>query len=122
MKVYSTPVQAFSASFDLQGGPQNGQLVLSSALGTTVAELYWTDGAAELRTGKERKNFASLAILAQEVTGADIPIAGLFGWLKGEAGPSGNWKSDLSDRDHGRFTAHTVDTAPAAELKIVLDP
>ena len=122
VKVYGTPVQSFSASFDLQGGPERGQLVLSSALGTTFAEIHWSAHSAELRTSREQKAFESLETLAREVTGAEIPIAGLFGWLKGEAGPSGNWQSDLSDREHGRFTAHTVNAAASAELKIVLDP
>ena len=121
VKVFGTPVQAFSANFVLLGSATQGQLLLSSAIGTTVAELEWSAHSARLRTAKESKQFGSLEELATAVTGADIPVTALFDWLRGENGTRGNWEADLQTLASGRLTAHTVNTTPAAELKLVLD-
>ncbi|MEN9467504.1 MAG: hypothetical protein RL081_1505, partial [Pseudomonadota bacterium] len=37
LKVYSTPVQAMTANFELQGSAQAGSLVLTTVLGSTLA-------------------------------------------------------------------------------------
>ena len=121
IKVYSTPVKAFSASFELQGTPSRGTLLLSSALGTTLAQLEWSENSASLRTANEARSFDSLESLARQATGADIPVTSLFAWLQGEKNQAAHWESDLSQLTAGRITAHTTDEATPAELKIILD-
>ena len=122
VRVFRSPVQAFSAEFELQGTPAQGELLLSSALGTTVARLSWNANVAVLRTASEERYFDSLNALAQEVTGADIPVTDLFAWLQGKPGASSHWDVDLHALSQGRLLAHTHDTTPAAELKIILEP
>ena len=121
VRVHSTPEQAFSANFDLQGDPRSGELVLSTILGTTMARLEWRDGTASLHTSTEERHFDSLETLAREVTGADIPVAGLFAWLQGQQVNSGHWQADLSQLDSGRIVARSAGEGTPAELKIILD-
>jgi len=121
VKVFSTPVQAFSANFELQGNAMQGQLLLSTPLGTSVAELSWSPGLARLITDKEDKTYPSLGTLAHDVTGANIPVTDLFGWLRGEQPHTDRWEADLTGLGNGRLTAHTVNESPAAELKLILD-
>jgi len=121
VKVFSTPIQAFNANFELQGNAGQGQLLLSTPLGTTVAELSWSPGLARLTTGKEDKVYASLDTLAYDVTGANIPVTYLFDWLHGENPHTGEWDADLSALANGRLTAHTANESPAAELRLILE-
>ena len=121
VKVYSAPVQSFSANFELQGSPHDGLLVLSSPIGTTLAELQWAPESAVLRTDSETRQFDSIESLAQDVTGADIPIDSLFDWLAGQPGRAGHWVADLSDAANGRITARNGKQRPEAELKIVFE-
>lgn len=121
VKVYSAPVQSFSANFELQGSPHDGLLVLSSAIGTTLAELHWAPHSAILRTDSENRQFDSIESLAREVTGADIPVDSLFDWLAGQPGRAGHWTADLSDVANGRITAHNGQQRPQAELKIIFE-
>jgi len=141
VKVYSNPVQAFSASFELQGTPQGGQLVLSTVLGSTLAQIEWHDGLATLRTSDDQRAFDSLETLARRITGADVPVADLFSWLQGHQTNNPRWLADLSELENGRISAHTdgsrsgsggggqsgagsgIDNVSAnpADLKIILD-
>jgi outer membrane lipoprotein LolB len=120
VKVFSKPVQAFSANFDLQGQPRKGALVLSSPLGTTLASMQWDAQSATMITNGKQQDFGSLQELAQQVTGADIPVASLFAWLDGRAEEVAGWQVDLSDLPSGRIQAHHTEEVQA-ELKIILD-
>ena len=120
VKVFSKPVQAFSANFDLQGRPTQGALVLSSPLGTTLASMQWDAQSATLIANGKQQGFDSLQELARQVTGADLPVASLFAWLDGRAEESPGWQVDLSELPNGRLQAqHTEEVQ--AELKIILD-
>lgn len=122
IKVHSTPPQSFSANFELDGHGEAGTLALLSPLGTTVAHMQWAPGMAQLRNGNERRNFDSLSALAQQATGTELPIAALFDWLRGTATPAPGWEADLSQLPDGRLQAgRSADSAPAVELKIILD-
>jgi outer membrane lipoprotein LolB len=121
LKVQSTPVQAFSAHFDLQGNAQSGTLVLTTALGNTLASMWWNEDSAVLQTTGEPQKFESLPALVRHVTGTDLPVGSLFGWLKGQAVPAPGWVADISDLDNGRLSARHADAAGDSELKIILD-
>ena len=120
VKVFSKPVQAFSASFELQGRPSQGELVLISPLGTTLAHMLWTPDSASLITSGNEQHFDSLQNLARTTTGADLPVASLFAWLRGQPEDAAGWQADLSELPDGRITAIHLEEV-RAELKIILD-
>lgn len=120
LRVFSKPVQALSASFDLQGHPEAGELTLSSPLGTTLARLQWDANSATLTANGEQKNYGSLQELARKATGSDLPVASLFAWLQGREDAAPGWQVDLKDLPNGRLQAHHTE-AVQAELKIILE-
>ena len=120
VKVFSRPVQAFTATFELQGRPIQGELVLISPLGTTLAHMLWTPDSATLITGNKKEHFDSLADLARSTTGTDLPVATLFAWLQGHPEEAVGWQADLSELSDGRIMARHLEEVQA-ELKIILD-
>jgi outer membrane lipoprotein LolB len=120
LRVFSNPVQALSASFDLQGRPGAGELTLSTPLGTTLARLQWDANSATLTANGEQKEYGSLQELARKATGSDLPVASLFAWLQGRDEAVPGWQVDLKDLPNGRIQAHHTD-AVQAELKIILE-
>ena len=116
----NTPPQSFSAGFELKGSPDAGELTLFNPLGTTLARLEWLPGRALLHSGQERRESTSLQALVLELTGSDLPIAALFGWLKGEAVQAAGWEADLGALDNGRLTATRHTPAPRTTLRIAL--
>ena len=120
IKVFSKPVQAFSAHFELQGQAAQGELVLSSSLGTTLAHMQWTPASATLIAEGKQQHFDSLQALAQATTGADLPVASLFAWLQGQPEEAAGWQADLRELPDGHITARHLEEVQA-ELKIILD-
>ena len=123
VKVLTTPPQAFSSDFELEGQASAGTLTLLSPIGTTVAQMQWAPGTAQLRHGNDDvRSFPSLAALAAQATGAEIPIAALFDWLHGLNTRVPGWEADLTQLRSGRLQAHRAqDSAPAVDLKIILE-
>jgi outer membrane lipoprotein LolB len=91
-----------------------------------VAELKWQQGQAVLTAGDGIKTYPDLPSAIQTLTGADIPIANLFGWLQGKQDaalqPDNGWKADLSRHSDGRITAIRDWPLPRMELRVVLEP
>ncbi len=114
--------QFFSASFELTGNAQAGQLTLISPLGSVLAVLNWTDSIAQLRANGELRSFKSLDALVLHATGAAIPVASLFSWLAGIEAQAPGWQADLSRLSVGRLVARRMQPLPAAELRLVLEP
>ena len=111
--------QSFSAGFELKGAPENGELTLYNPLGGTLAVLAWSPGTATLRAGGTTRQFTSLEALAQEATGAPLPVAALFDWLAGKATPIEGWEADLSQVADGRLRARRNAPPPVADLRVV---
>ncbi len=112
---------SFTASFDLRGSPQAGELELLTPLGGTAALLQWTPGRASLRApGQPVREAASLDDLVMQATGTAIPVAALFDWLAGVPTPAAGWQADLSGRAAGRLQARRL-AAPAADLRVILE-
>ncbi|MEK9804585.1 MAG: lipoprotein insertase outer membrane protein LolB, partial [Curvibacter sp.] len=86
---------AFFANFELSGAADAGELLLSSPIGTILAQLQWGPRMALLRSNGRTRSFDSLDALAIEATGTDIPIAALFAWLQGRAASADGWQADL---------------------------
>ena len=113
--------QSFSAGFELKGAPEAGELSLFNPLGGTVAVLAWSPGSATLRANGSTRQFPSLEALAQEATGAPLPVASLFDWLGGKSTPVPGWEPDLSQVAEGRLRARRIDPPPPVDLRLVFE-
>jgi outer membrane lipoprotein LolB len=121
LRVRSEPEQAFSAAFELRGTAANGELLLSTPLGSTLARLRWSPGQADLQTPQESRQFTSIRAMAQALTGTDLPLEALFEWLAGRPTEAAGWTVDLSQHAQGRLAARRDQPAPAAELRLAFD-
>lgn len=114
--------ESFSAGFELKGAPERGELTLTNPLGGILAVLDWAPGLATLRSASgATRAFPSLADLAQEATGAPIPVAALFDWLQGKPTPVAGWQPDVSRVADGRLQARRTDPPPPADLRLVFE-
>lgn len=120
LQVQGDEAQSFSALFELRGSPEQGELVLSSPLGSTLAVLRWQPGEAALQTGQQTRQAASLEALLQDAAGSRIPVAALFDWLQGINTPAAGWQVDLSALPEGRVLAQRSAPPPPATLRIAL--
>lgn len=121
IQVLKEPPETLSASFELQGSAQTGEMVLLSPIGTTLARLEWTPQSARLEQGSERLESPSLQTLGTRLTGTDLPVAALFEWLAGYPAEASGWQVDLSAHAQGRISAERRTPAPATLLRIVLN-
>ena len=121
LQLQSTPPQNWSASFELQGTAEQGQMVLLSPLGTTLARLSWNPQSAWLEQGTEKIESPHLPSLSQKLTGTDLPISAIFEWLQGRESAAQGWEVDLSAFQEGRLSARRTAPAPEALLRILLD-
>lgn len=122
LQVQSEPVQSFSASFELKGQPERGELSLISPLGSVLGVLRWSPGEAVLDSGNGKiQRFSSVDELMAQATGAAVPVTALFAWLQGDNASVSGWSADLSRYAEGRITARRVQPAPPADLRVVLD-
>ena len=79
--------RSFSASFDLRGSGEHGELRLTSPLGVRVATAIWAPGIARLTTHDGETVFNDLDALAQSALGEPLPLAALPDWLAGRPWP-----------------------------------
>lgn len=114
------PPERKSAQFELRGTETEGSLTLLSPLGTTLATASWTPGRALLRTGSEVQTFSSAAQMGQTLTGTDVPLNAIFGWVHKQAVPIEGWTTDFSQLGQGRVNA-TRRTEPPMEIKLIVD-
>ncbi|CAG1013837.1 hypothetical protein BURC_00532 [Burkholderiaceae bacterium] len=125
-----------TASFDLQGGPQQGQLDLSTPLGTVLAQARWSPDKVALVTTQGETRFANLDELTREVLGESLPVAALFDWLRGRPWPGApsvpsaapaepgfrqlGWQVSLARFAEGWISARR-DQAPVVTVRAKLD-
>jgi outer membrane lipoprotein LolB len=121
LQVEDNASQSFSAGFELRGTAASGELSLFNPLGGTVAVLAWAPGAASLRSNGEVRRFDSVQALAEQATGAPIPVAALFDWLDGKPTAVAGWQPDLSQLQQGRLRARRTEPPPALDLRIAFD-
>lgn len=122
VRIVTDPPQAFSAGFELRGSPDTGELQLTSPLGNTLAMVIWAPQVAELRQGERVTRYPSLDALTTELSGTALPVAAMFGWLKGQPSGAAGWQPDLSQQPDGKVTALRTSPEPRAELRIVFEP
>lgn len=121
LRVKGSASQSFAAMFELQGTAEAGELTLAGPLGGTLAVLAWTPGSATLRSNGQTRSFPSVDALVTQATGAAIPVAALFDWLRGRNTPVPGWRANLSQLAQGRISAVRHDPQPEADLRVALD-
>jgi outer membrane lipoprotein LolB len=114
--------QAFSAFFELQGTPEQGQLRFFTPLGSTAAVIAWSPGQAQLQSGDEIQHFSNIAELTEHLLGTPMPLSALFAWLAGDSSSLDGWQVDQSQFDSGKIVAQRVNPAPRAEIRVLLEP
>ncbi len=118
--VYQPQSRSYFANFELQGSASAGRLTLTSPLGTTLAELEWSAGAAQLTSGDGKaQKYPSLKDLAEQAVGVDIPVAALFDWFRGQTAVDENWEADLSAYQSGKITSVRSGPGAQAEVKVI---
>lgn len=114
--------QSFSASFELLGTPEAGELTFFTPLGSTAAAIRWTPDLATLESQGQTRIFAGLSPLIQSLLGTDVPVTALFGWLTGENLAAGGWQVNLAQFGQGKIIAQRLSPLPQAELRLILEP
>lgn len=119
LTVHTEPAQRASASFDLRGRAQRGELLLSSPLGQALARVHWDDRGAWLeRPDGSAERYPSLATLTEALTGAALPLEALFDWLAGQPADVPGWTLVHLDAAAGRLHARRDTPAPTVELRL----
>jgi outer membrane lipoprotein LolB len=121
LQVEDNQSQSFSAAFELKGSARAGELALFTPIGGTMAVLAWAPDSATLRANGQTRNFESVDSLVTHATGAAIPVAALFDWLRGIDTSVPGWRADLSLLGQGRLRAQRLEPPPQADLRLVLD-
>jgi outer membrane lipoprotein LolB len=114
--------QSFSASFELSGAPESGELRLITPLGSTAAVLHWTEQNAVLEARGDSRSYTGLDALTQDVLGASVPAPALFAWLRGIPLAAPGWQLDLSEFAQGKVSALRTEPLPQARLRLILEP
>ncbi len=81
------PARSENAAFELQGSAQAGRMMLSTPLGSVLAEARWSPDSVVLVTPQGERRFNDLNSLTREVLGESVPVAALFDWLRGRPWP-----------------------------------
>ena len=126
------PASSVSASFDLRGSADQGELRLSSSLGTVMASARWEAGRAVLATGHGETRYADLETLSREALGEALPLRAFPDWLSGRpwaGAPSAprtdgfeqlGWRVSLAQFAQGSLEA-VRDAAPTTVVRVRLE-
>ena len=136
-RLEATPTQraqAGSALFELEGGASTGRLLLTSPLGTALAEASWNARGAWLKTQEGERAYASLdelgLALGQTLQGPPLPLMALFDWLQGRPWPqAGHQLADGVNRGFSQLgwrvehrPPQLVLTQAGMSLRLILTP
>ncbi|HNU10684.1 MAG TPA: lipoprotein insertase outer membrane protein LolB [Rubrivivax sp.] len=109
--------RGLDADFDLRGDSGQGELRLSSTLGTRLASTHWRAGEAVLDLGQGPVRYPDLASLSRAALGEVLPLQALPDWLAGRPWPGAQarmqadgfeqlgWQVLLGAFDQGRIDA-----------------
>lgn len=121
LQIQSEPPQAFFAAFELKGQAEQGELTLTSPIGSVLGVMRWSPTEAVLESGRETRRFESVDALLEQTTGAAIPVTALFDWLAGKNTSLNGWAADLAQQAAGKISARRTNPAPQVDLRLVLD-
>jgi len=122
LQVESDPPQAYAGGFELRGSAGQGELLLSSPLGQTLAVMRWDERGAELSQGDQMTRRGNLDELTHALTGTAMPVAAMFDWLRGIGTRADGWEADLSRQAQGRVSARRTHPLPEAQLRLIFQP
>jgi outer membrane lipoprotein LolB len=123
LRVLQPTPEQFSASFEINGSADNGELSLYSPLGTTLARARWTPDNAQLLQADKVQNFASIEALTQQLTGAALPLPALLAWLDSDGPALPGWQLNSESPASGRRVFAKRETPlPALQLTLLLEP
>lgn len=126
------PARHLGATFELRGSAEQGELALSTPIGSTIAQARWWPGDAELTTSDGSRRFTDLDALTQQMLGEPLPLPALFDWLRARPWPGADsartdagfdqlgWRVDLSRHAEGWVTMQRAQP-PAVTLRVRLD-
>lgn len=131
--------QAGSALFELHGDVSRGQLLLTSPLGTALAQAQWDAQGLRLHDGREWTAYASLEALGQALgetlQGPPLPLQALFDWLAGRPWPGApsepaaeggflqlGWRVERSDAQTLTLERAALGGQGATRLRLVINP
>jgi len=124
--------RSLSSGFELRGDDEQGELRLTSPLGTLVAEAHWAPGSARLRTSQGETRYSDLDALARDALGEALPLRALPSWLHGRPWPGAanhvnadgfeqlGWHIGMARYDQGLLDV-TRSAAPAVTLRAKLE-
>ena len=138
------PSRAVSGQFELSGNASDGQLILTSPLGTTLARARWSDPVGsqgvpskiELESDAGTTHYATLEDMMQRAIGDQLPLPAMFDWLSGHPWPNApvtrggakgsfdqlGWHVDLAQfRDNRLIDAQRAQPVPALHVRVKLD-
>ncbi len=135
LRVDATPErakQSLGVAFEVRGTGEQGELRLTSPIGTQLAAARWARGVAVLRTPEGERSFSSLDELSREALGEALPLAALPDWLNGRPWTAAThtvrsdgfdqlgWRVQTNRLAEGWISARR-DSPPAIELRARLD-
>lgn len=137
LRVDGDAERSVSGGFELSGDAEQGELRLTTPLGTTAAQARWRPGEALLNgNGPIPHRFATLDQLTAATLGEPLPMAALFDWLHGRPWPRAasvpradgepgfeqlGWQVGLSRWSEGWLDARRSEPPPGVTLRIRLD-
>jgi outer membrane lipoprotein LolB len=86
------PAQGVNVAFDVQGIPKEGQLDLSTPMGTLIAQVRWQQALATLTTADGAQAYDSLDALTQRALGESLPVTAMLSWLQGHPAADQPWR------------------------------
>ena len=127
------PARSVSASFDLRGSGERGELRLSTSLGTLLASARWAPGEAVLSTSQGDTRYDDLDSLSREALGEALPLQALPDWLAGRPWPGAPSQAAVNGFEQlgwqvslARFSEGWVDAdrgaSPRVNVRARLDP
>lgn len=122
LTTHTERIQTVAAMFTLEGSAAQGQLLLSSPLGTTLAQASWSQDHARLVANDRTTQFADMDALTTALMGSAIPVWALFDWIKGKPTVVEGWDVNLADWSAGRIAATRTHPLPLAHIRILIDP
>lgn len=126
------PARSLSTAFELRGNGDEGELHLTTPLGTAVAQARWSPGQALLTTSDGERRYTDLDALARDALGEALPLRALPAWLRGTPWPGARseavdggfrqlgWQVGLADGAEGSLLI-TRAAAPAVSLRARLN-
>lgn len=135
VRIDASPVRSASsleADFELRGDSRQGELRLTSPLGSRLATTRWSADEAVLDTGQGETRHADLEALSRAAFGELLPLRALPDWLAGRPWPGAasdaqadgfvqlGWRVSLAGLANGRIDA-VRDEPPRVVVRVRLE-